>query len=135
MKEINRETPADLFKGILKMTRDSGMFKEIDDILEYADANRVGSLGCSNQITNNEFRVMFEMRRGALGGVFIGAYLVGFPFERNDEHQRLHFGTLKAAEDSFHTMEIMGRACGLLLFFANAYVAKNWRKYDPIRKK
>ncbi len=130
METTEYETPNSLFKGILKMARESGEFKEIDEIFDHALAywDREEFM---QPITNCEFGTSFEVNVNGPEGVWIDAYIID-PFERPArKHKRLHFGALEALVDrSLHNIKIMGQACGILQYFSREYWYKNSEKLE-----
>lgn len=129
MKANERETPNSLFKAIMKMARESGHFKEIDEILDYDSAVKYDE-GAMKPITNCEFNTVFEVDFGGSEGIYIDAYIID-PFSRACDHpKRFHLGTLKTLYRHLDGMKIMGKACGILQYFAREYVNLNWKKFE-----
>lgn len=134
--KLKRETPYSLFGEILKMARESGCFKEVDEILDYAQAFKFDE-NANRDITHYEFDTEFCVRFGSNEGIYIHASIVGFPFGRSKQDVHIPFGTVKILNTDFQSMTIMGKACGVLEWFAHKYVMDNIHRFssEPEDKK
>ncbi len=124
------ETSQSLFAAIMKMARESGHFKEIDEILDYDSAS---SYDYENRrpITSEEFDTVFSVDYGGSEGIYIDARITGFPFGREAGEVRFGFGTLKSLNRGLQSMMLMGKACGILQYFSHEYVNNNIDRFSP----
>ena len=130
MKEnIKRDTPIDLFKGILKTARDAGALQELDRIIDYDSACEFEEKN-KRPISNYEFNCIFSVDYGGSEGIYIDAWLNGY-LDESGHTQRLHFGTIKTLERDLAAMKTMGEACGILQYYASDYLNKNLSRYEP----
>jgi hypothetical protein len=125
-KEIRRDTCADLFNNALRLARDAGELKAMDEILDYALPSNEAHL-----LTDYRFNVCFLVNYGC-EGIYIDAFLNG-QFEENfrNDRSRISIGTLKTLREDLDAMKIMGGACGVLTCFATRYVNTEIDRYTP----
>ena len=95
-ENIKRDTPSDLFKGILKTARDAGALQELDRIIDYDSACEFEEKN-KQPISNYEFNFVFSVDYGGSEGIYIDAWLDGY-LDESGHTQRLHFGTIKTLE-------------------------------------
>ena len=130
MKEnIKRDSAIDLFNGILKTARDAGALQELDRIIDYDSACEFEEKN-KRPISNYEFNCIFSVDFGGSEGIYIDAWLNGY-LDESGHTQRLHFGMIKTLERDLAAMKIMGEACGILQYYASAYLNKNLSRYEP----
>lgn len=130
MKEnIKRDSAIDLFNGILKTARNAGALQELDRIIDYDSACEFEEKN-KRPISNYEFATEFRVDYGGSEGIYIDAWLDGY-LDESGHPQRLHFGTIKTLERDLAAMKIMGEACGILQYYASAYLNKNLSRYEP----
>lgn len=124
------ETSQSLFAAIMKMARESGHFKEIDEILDYDSASWYDYEN-RRPITSEEFDTVFSVDYGGSEGIYIDARITGFPFGREAGEVRFGFGTLKTLNRDLQSMMLMGKACGILQHFSHEYVNTNIDRFSP----
>lgn len=130
MGKVKRDTPVDLFNATLKLARESGHFKEIDEILDYADPYDRSVL-CNRPITSHAFDTEFSVDYGNCEGICILVSITGFPFGRDEKEQRFHIGILKTCTRGLENMMLMGKACGILQYFSHVYIDDNMDRFTP----
>jgi len=128
------ETSQSLFAAIMKMARESGHFKEIDEILDYDSASWYDHEN-RRPITSEEFDTVFSVDYGGSEGIYIDARITGFPFGRESGEFSFHFGTLKTLNRDLQSMMLMGKACGILQHFSHEYVNANIDRFSPTEEK
>lgn len=126
--EIRRDTTADLFNAVLRLARESGHFAEVDPILDYADA---WFEEC--ELSNYEFDALFCVNFGGSEGIYIDAYIRGV-FDESGKSGIKRIGTIKTLRDDLEGMELMGKACGTLTYFARQYVNQEIDRYTSERE-
>lgn len=130
MEKIKRETPNSLFKAIMKMARESGHFKAIDEILD-SDSAFWSDEKNNRPITSELFDIEFSVDFGSAEGIHIIVSISGFPFGIDEGKQRFSIGLLVTMRRDFDSMALMGKACGILQWFAREYANQNLDRFTP----
>lgn len=127
MEKIVRDTTKDLFENTLKLARESGALADMDAILDYALPAWDGI-----QLSDYRFDTYFVVELGGSEGVYISAFIEGqFIQGQKEAKRRVSIGTLKTLEEGLKALQIMGKACGTLTYFAYRYVNENIDRYTP----
>lgn len=127
MEKIVRDTTKDLFENTLKLARESGALADMDAILDYIlpEDDEI-------QLSDYRFNTYFVVELGGGEGVYISAFIDGqFSQDRQEKKHRVSIGTFKTLKKDLKALQIMGKACGTLTYFAYRYVNENIDRYTP----
>ena len=128
-------TTNDVFLNALQMAREAGDLAELDNILDYArPCGRSHSQDEGITITTHSFCTEFVVNPGGSEGIYIDAWIYGLilpDFTGSMSYRRTRIGTIKTLAEGRDAYAIMGRAAGLLTYYADLYVRKHIDRFSP----
>ena len=125
---VRRDTPAELFHGVIKLVQDNGLWPE-----QSAFYTVTPSGPCvyppAAVLTDYRFSFWPELNFGGQEGLYIDCVLYG-TFDGSGR-DRLHIGTIRTAATDRDTCLMMGGLTGALLYYGKTYLDANICRYTP----
>ena len=126
-----RDRRSTLLYETLEQARAAGSMAAIDPILDYILPNQNEPERAEHDIllTDYRFNIVPVIQYGGSEGIYVCLYLDG-KFD-NSGNTKLRIGTFKTLQSDLAACRRMGELCGVLLYYATAYVNENIHRYTP----
>lgn len=143
MEAIKRDTTLTMFRAVLRLVKENGHYEDAAAIMDYVLPNeRETDINEAIELSNYRFNFNAHVNFGSSEGIYIDCYIDGeyteTPRTRFDHdtsqivpERHYQIATFKTLRDDIIAMQIMGKLCGSLIFYANRYLNKNLERYIP----
>ena len=130
MERVKRETIEQFCNRVFNKARGQGCFAEVEPILDYASARCYGS---DADLTISDYRFDFQavVSFGSCEGIYIDCYVCGHFHDGQEDPRRVRCGTVKTLETSLEAMQMFGKLCGSLTYYADKVIRENIDLYSP----
>ena len=129
MARVKRENVGQFCQRVFDKAREQGCFSEAEQILEYAVTRGYGE--ALREISDYQFNFQAVVGFGGCEGIYIDCYVTGILQNGQKQSERIHCGTIKTLETSLEAMQIFGKLCGSLTYYAVEVIRENIDLYSP----